>query len=173
MLGIEFEIELRRSGDVVAKGRDEDKLAAGRMRRGDPVQPVGARFAPLERHDEADARALVHASLQDLGQPFDGFGERGGVDRGDFYGLRVHFLTGERECSARRAASRDETARAHQLEAKAVAGLQTIEGPLDSQLQSAVQEIEMMLETRSGRKRIVDPRAGGQFAGQKLAVEAG
>ena len=40
-----IEIELRRAGDIVAKGRDEDKLAAGRVRRGDPVQPVRARFA--------------------------------------------------------------------------------------------------------------------------------
>ncbi len=58
-------------------------LAPGRVRSGDPVQPVRARVAPLERHDEADACALVHASLQDLGEPFDGFGERGGLKRGD------------------------------------------------------------------------------------------
>ena len=100
-----IEIELRRSGDIAAKGRDEDKLGAGRVRRGDPVQPVGARFAAVERHNEADARALVHASLQDLGEPFDRFGERGGVERGDVYGLGFHDLTGERECSAARCIS--------------------------------------------------------------------
>ena len=83
-------------------------LRAGRVRRGDPVQPVRARFAPLERHNEADARALVHAGLQDLGEPFDGFGERGGVDRGDIYRLGFHDLTGERECSAPRAAYQGE-----------------------------------------------------------------
>ena len=84
-----IEIELRRTGDIAAKGRDEDKLAAGRVRRGDPVQPVGARLAPLERHNKADARTLVHASLQDLGEAIDGLGERGGVERGDFYRLRL------------------------------------------------------------------------------------
>ena len=97
-----IEIELRRSGDIAAKGRDEDKLAAGRVRRGDPVQPVRARFAPVERHNEADARALVHASLQDLGEPFDGFGERGGVERGDIYRLGFHDLTGEQNVRAAR-----------------------------------------------------------------------
>ena len=93
MLGIEFEIELRCTDDRAAKGRDEDELRAGRVRRRDPVQPVRARFALLERQDEADARALVHASLQDLGEPFDGFGELGGVERRDIYGLGFHDLT--------------------------------------------------------------------------------
>ena len=79
-------------------------FAAGRVRRGDPVQPVRARFAPLERHNEADARALVHASLQDLGEPIDGFGERGGLERGDTYRWGFHDLTEERECSAPREA---------------------------------------------------------------------
>ena len=97
MLGIEFEIELRRAGDLAAKGRDEDELRAGRVRRGDPVQPVRARFALVERHDEADARALVHAGLQDLGEPFDGFGERSRLERRDIYCLGFHDLTGERE----------------------------------------------------------------------------
>ena len=167
-----IEIELRRSGDIAAKRRDEDELAAGRVRRGDPVQPVGARFAPLERHDEADARALVHAGLQDLGEPFDGFGERGGVERGDIYGLGCSRISPENENVARRARpSRNETARAHQLVAKAVAGAQAMDRPLDGQLQSAVHEIEMMFETRTRRKRIVDARPGRQFARQKLAVE--
>ena len=65
-------------------------LRAGRVRRGDPVQPIRARFVPLERYNETDARALVHAGMQDLGEPFDGFGERGGVNRGDIYGVGVH-----------------------------------------------------------------------------------
>jgi hypothetical protein len=43
--------------------------------------------------------------------------------------------------------SRNETARAHQLEAKAVAGVQAMDGPLDGQFQSAVHEIKMMFET--------------------------
>ena len=101
-----IEIELRRSGDRLAKGRDEDELRAGRVRRGDPVQPVCARFALVERHDEADARALVHASLENLGEPFDGFGEPGGLKRGDLYGLAIPRLTGERHRSARRAGMR-------------------------------------------------------------------
>jgi hypothetical protein len=37
----------------------------------------------------------MHASLQDLGEPFDSFGERWGVERGDLYGLLFHDLTGE------------------------------------------------------------------------------
>jgi hypothetical protein len=96
------EIELRRAGDIVAKGRDEDKLAARRMRRDDPVQPVCARFVPLERHDEADARALVHTGLQHLGEPFDGFGELSGLERRDIYRLGFHYFTGEREWRAAR-----------------------------------------------------------------------
>jgi hypothetical protein len=48
----------------------------------------------VERHDEADACALVHACLQNLGEPFDGFGERRGLECGDLYGLLVHDLTG-------------------------------------------------------------------------------
>src|SRR3984957_12403572 len=67
---------------------------------------------------------------------------------------------------------RNETARAQQLEAKAVAGVQAMDAPIDGQLQSAVHEIKMMFETQTWRKRIVDARADRQFAGQKLAVEA-
>src|SRR5580693_8591265 len=66
---------------------------------------------------------------------------------------------------------RNETARAHQLEAKAVAGVQAMDGPLDGQFQSAVHEKEMMFETQTWRKGIVDARADRQFSGQKLAVE--
>src|ERR1700722_14745905 len=58
---------------------------------------------------------------------------------------------------------RNEPARAHQLEAKAVAGLQAMDGLLDGKLQSAVREIEMMFETETRRKRIVDAGAGRQF----------
>jgi hypothetical protein len=43
----------------------------------------------------------VHASLQDLGEPFDGIRERRWVERGDIYGLGFHDPAGERECSAR------------------------------------------------------------------------
>ena len=43
--------------------------------------------------------------------------------------------------------------------------------PLDGQLQSAVQDIEMMFETPARRKRIIDARPARQFARQKLAVE--
>jgi hypothetical protein len=103
-----IEIELRRARDIVAKGRDEDKLGSGRVRRRDPVPPVRARFAPIERDDETDARALVHAIMQDLGEPFDGFGEPGGVNCGDVYGLVFHDLTGEREWCAPRAAYQGE-----------------------------------------------------------------
>src|SRR5580693_2781060 len=67
---------------------------------------------------------------------------------------------------------RNETARAHKLEAKAVAGVQAMDGPLDGQFQSAVHEKEMMFETQTWRKGVVDARADRQFAGQKLAVEA-
>src|SRR5580692_3706008 len=67
---------------------------------------------------------------------------------------------------------RNETARAHQLEAKAVAGVQAMDGPLDGQFQSAVHEKEMMFETKTGRKRVVDALAARQFATQNLAVEA-
>ena len=65
-------------------------LDARRVRRGDPLQPIRARFALVERHHEADARALVHAGMQDLGEPFDSFGECGGIERGDIYGLGFH-----------------------------------------------------------------------------------
>jgi hypothetical protein len=46
----------------------------------------------------------VYAGLQDLGEAFDGFGERGGVELGDIYRLGFHDLTGEREYGARRVA---------------------------------------------------------------------
>ena len=59
----------------------------------------------------------------------------------------------------------------HQLVAKAVAGVETIDSALDGQLESAVHEIKVMFETRTRRKRIVDARAGRQFAGEKFAVE--
>src|SRR5580698_7699833 len=79
----------------------------------------------------------------------------------------------ENENVARRARpGRDETARAHQFEAKAVASVQTMERVLNGQLESAVREIEMMFETQAGRKQIVDAGAGRQLASQKLAVEA-
>jgi len=44
-----IEIELRRSGDIAAEGRDEDELGPRRVRRRDPVQPIGARFVLVER----------------------------------------------------------------------------------------------------------------------------
>ncbi len=49
--------------------------------------------------------------------------------------------------------------------------MQMMDGALDRQFESAVDEIEMMLKTEARRKRIIDLRAGWQFATQKLAVE--
>ena len=84
------EIELRRSGDLAAEGRDQDELAARRVRRGDPAQPIAARLVDFERQDEADARALMHAGVQDFGEPVDALRERGGIERGDGDGPGVH-----------------------------------------------------------------------------------
>src|SRR5271163_1432495 len=39
-----IEVELRRPGDLAVARRDEDDLGARYVRRGDPVQPVGARL---------------------------------------------------------------------------------------------------------------------------------
>src|SRR5271163_507585 len=73
-------------------------------------------------------------------------------------------ISPENENVARRTRPiRNETARAHQLVAKAVAGVQLMNGPLDGEHQSAVREKEVMFETKTRRERVVDARAGRQF----------
>src|ERR1700743_652958 len=57
---------------------------------------------------------------------------------------------------------RQEMARPHQLVAKAVASLQTMDGPFDGQFESAVHEIKMMFEAKTRRERIVHPGGGPQ-----------
>jgi len=44
LAGHRIEVELRRSGDLAAKGGDQDKLGAGRVRPRDPIQPIRARL---------------------------------------------------------------------------------------------------------------------------------
>ena len=68
---------------LARRARDEDEAAPCRVRGRDPVAPVGARLADVERQDEADARALVHAGVQDFGETPGRLGERGPVERGD------------------------------------------------------------------------------------------
>ena len=54
------------------------------------LAPVGARLVEAERQDEADARALVHAGVQDLGEAVEAFGQGGRVERGDGDGRGGH-----------------------------------------------------------------------------------
>ena len=77
------EIELGRSDDLVAEDRGEDDLAPRRVRRSDPVAPVGARLVEREGQHEADARAFAHAGLKDLGEAVETAAKQGGIERND------------------------------------------------------------------------------------------